>query len=171
MSIELYLIRHGIAAERQTYTKDEERPLTDIGRQKTKKVAKRLNQISVQFELILTSPLVRAQQTAQILQQVGLSSTIEESLTLAPDGDFPAWLGWLEKWRSKQKSSCLALVGHQPDLAHWAETLIWGTAQEKLVLKKAGIIGLKLPESGTPVGKSELFLLTSPKWLLATTVK
>lgn len=162
--MELYLIRHGIAAEREAYRNDEERPLTDKGRQRTKKVAKRLHQVSLRFDLILTSPLVRAQQTAEILQDVGLGSQIEEFAPLAPDGDLQAWVSWQSKWR--HSGSCLALVGHQPDLGNWAENLVWGVAQERMVVKKAGIIGVKLPETGTPVGKSELFLLASPKWLI-----
>jgi len=60
----------------------------------------------------------------------------------------------------------LALVGHQPDLGNWAETLVWGYAKEKLVLKKAGVIGINIPDTGSPIGKSELFLLTSPKWVI-----
>ena len=163
---ELYLIRHGIAADRKLHSNDEERELTDKGQQKTKKVAKRLHKLGKKFDLILTSPLVRSRQTADILQAVGLSSQIEESAALAPDGNIYSWLGWLEKWRHHSSGKCLALVGHQPDLSNWAEILVWGNAQDKLVLKKAGVIGLILPETGTPVGKSHLFWLSSPSLLL-----
>ena len=52
--MELYLIRHGIAAEREEYNQDEERPLTENGKQKTKKVAQRFQEIGVHFDLILT---------------------------------------------------------------------------------------------------------------------
>ncbi len=165
--MELYLIRHGIAAERETYANDEERPLIDKGRNKTEKVAKQLRKHGLRFDLILTSPLVRARETAMILQDAGLSSHVEEFTNLAPDGDIHAWVSWLEeRWENGTSNKCLALVGHQPDLGNWAETLVYGTTQEKFVLKKAGIIGLNLPEAKTPIGQSELFLLTSPKWLL-----
>ncbi|MDY7012000.1 MAG: phosphohistidine phosphatase SixA [Cyanobacteriota bacterium] len=159
---ELYLIRHGIAAERGTYANDDERPLIEIGRKKTQKVARRLHAIGLRFDRILTSPLVRAQQTAQILQQAGLSSRLEEFAALAPDGDFRAGLECL----SRYADGTSAFVGHQPDLGNWAEMLLWESAEENLILKKAGLIGLRLPESGTPMGRSQLFLLTSPKWLL-----
>jgi phosphohistidine phosphatase len=56
-------------------------------------------------------------------------------------------------------------VGHQPDLTDWAEQLIWGEIREKLILKKAGIIGLSVPPLASPLGQCQLFLLTSPKWL------
>ena len=164
--MELYLIRHGIAAERQAYANDEERPLTRKGRQKTSKVAEQLYEHGLRFDLILTSPLVRARETAAILHDAHLSSQIEEFPSLAPEGDIHTWVTWLKEYRQNGSDQrCLALVGHQPDLGNWAETLVWGKAQEKLVLKKAGVIGLNIPETKTPVGQSELFLLTSPKWL------
>lgn len=165
--MELYLIRHGIAAPGEDNAKDEERPLTDKGRQKTAKVAKRLREQGLRFDLILTSPLVRARETAAILQDIGLCSKVEEFASLAPEGNIHVWVSWLAAWRQNSSGNRgLALVGHQPDLGNWAETLLWGDAKEKLVLKKAGVIGLNIPEAGTPVGRSELFLLTSPKWLL-----
>lgn len=161
----LYLIRHGIAAEPEEYETDEERPLTKEGASKTRKVAQRLYKIDIQFDLILTSPLLRASQTAQILQTAGLSSQIEESSALAPSGDIHNWLEWYEQWQETGRLH-LALVGHQPDLGNWAETLLWGRAQDALILKKAGIIGLILPETGSPVARSQMFWLTPPKFLL-----
>lgn len=165
--MELYLIRHGIAALREDYAKDEERPLTDKGREKTAKVAKQLYKQNLSFDLILTSPLVRARETADILQDAGLASQVEEFTALAPDGDIQDWIRWLKKrYPNGCSKLCLALVGHQPDLGNWAETLVWGSAHEKLVVKKAGIIGLDIRDPNFPIGQSELFLLTSPKWLL-----
>lgn len=159
---ELYLIRHGIAAERGTYANDDERPLIDTGRKKTEKVARRLYNLGLRFDRILTSPLVRAKQTATILQKAGLSSQVEELTALVPDSDLNLGLQWL----AEQGDRTLALIGHQPDLGNWAEMLVWGSIREKLIVKKAAVIGLKLPESGTLAGNSELFLLASPKWLI-----
>jgi phosphohistidine phosphatase len=166
--MELYLIRHGIAGDRDPlkYPNDEERPLTDKGRTKTQQVAQRLYEIGLRFDLMLTSPLVRAAQTAEILQKAGLSDRLEEFAALAPDGDLHDWVNWWLESRYNKENSCLALVGHQPDLGNWAEILVWGDSKEKLLLKKAGVIGLLLPDKETPIGNSELFLLTSPKWLL-----
>lgn len=164
--MELYLIRHGIAADRQAYANDEDRPLTKVGHQKTQKVAQQLLEIGVQFDQILTSPLVRAQQTAKILQAAGLSSQLEIFASLAPGGAIQDWVNWLLQWRSHAPRNSLAVVGHQPNLGNWAETLVWGGTKQKLMVKKAGMIGIKLPETATPTGNSELFLLTSPKWLL-----
>ena len=164
--MELYLIRHGIAADRRAYANDQDRPLTKKGHQKTQQVAQQLHEMGMQFDQILTSPLVRAQQTAEILQAVGLSSQLEEFTPLAPGGPLGEWVSWWSQWSYSAQRNSLALVGHQPDLGDWAETLVWGGAKQKLVVKKAGIIGVKLPETETQIGKSELFLLTSAKWLL-----
>lgn len=160
--MKLYLIRHGIAAERGTYQNDEERPLVPLGFEKTQAVARRWQEIQLHFDLILTSPLIRARQTAEILQTAGLTSQIQEFQPLAPQGDIQQWLEWFDK----NRYSSLALVGHQPDLGNWAEMLVWGSCSEKLILKKAGTIGLNIPEGQTLLGRCEMFLLTGPKWLI-----
>ncbi|BAY27481.1 phosphohistidine phosphatase SixA [Calothrix sp. NIES-2100] len=164
--MELYLIRHGIAEDRTADIKDEDRVLTKEGRQKTEKVAQRLVKLDLHFNLILTSPLARARQTAEILIAAGLSSQIEESHHLAPDGNIHSWLkDWLEP-RNYAQNSQIALVGHEPCLSQWAEILLWGDAKASLVLKKAGMIGIKLPEIGSPLGRSQMYWLTPPKYLL-----
>ncbi|MBN3925352.1 phosphohistidine phosphatase SixA [Nostoc sp. NMS4] len=164
--MELYLIRHGIAEDQGLGIKDEERSLTKEGRQKTEKVAQKLVKLGLSFDLILTSPLVRARQTAEILIAEKLSSKLEESSHLAPDGQISSWLkDWLEPKNYSQNTQ-LALVGHEPDLTNWAEILLWGEVKESLVLKKAGMIGIKLPETGSPLGRSQMFWLTPPKYLL-----
>jgi phosphohistidine phosphatase len=164
--VELYLIRHGIAQERQAGLKEEDRQLTKEGRQKTEKVAERLLQLDLQFDVIVTSPLVRARQTAEILLATGLGSQLEESTHLAPGGNLSNWLVyWLEP-KNYPQNTRLALVGHEPDLSNWAEILLWGETKGCLVLKKAGMIGIKLPETGSVLGRSQMFWLTPPKYLL-----
>lgn len=180
--MELYLIRHGIAADRKSDTQDESRELTNEGREKTRKVAKRLYDLDLRFDLILTSPYVRSRQTAQILHECGLGQ-IEASSYLAPKGNIADWVDWLEQKQMLATDARLAMVGHQPNLGQWAEILVWGDTRgvgltdisqspprlenlPVLVLKKAGIIGLKLPETGSPVGCSQLIWLTPPRFLL-----
>ncbi|MBD2438485.1 phosphohistidine phosphatase SixA [Nostoc sp. FACHB-110] len=164
--MELYLFRHGIAQEREVGIKDEDRHLTKEGRQKTEKVAQRLFKLGLKFDLVVTSPLVRARQTAEILVTTGLSAQLEESTHLAPGGNLSSWLVyWLEPKNYSQNTQ-LALVGHEPDLSSWAEILLWGDVKGCLVLKKAGMIGIKLPEIGSIVGGSQMFWLTPPKYLL-----
>jgi phosphohistidine phosphatase len=164
--MELYLIRHGIAEEHQPTLKDEERQLTTEGRQKTEKIAQKLLKLELHFDLILTSPLVRAYQTAEILIAAGLSSQLEASDHLSFEGNIQNWWQeWLKPRKYPQKTK-LALVGHEPSLSHWAEILLWGEAKESLILKKAGMMGIKLPDDGSPLGRSQMFWLTQPKYLL-----
>lgn len=164
-ALQLYLIRHGIAVERAKASEDSQRPLTPQGREKTQRVAQRLRQLDLQVELLLTSPLVRARQTAEILLAAGLAPHLEVAISLAPMGSFSQWLTWLGNWRQAGHGS-LALVGHQPDLTQWAELLLWGEARSALSLKKAGIIGITLPAAESPIGSSQLFWLAPPKLLL-----
>jgi phosphohistidine phosphatase len=162
--MDIYFIRHGIAADPSEYEHDRDRPLTDKGREKTARIAQKIRQIGAKFDFILTSPLVRAKQTAQILLEVGLSNLVEEFIPLSPGGNIQEFLQtWTELDYGKTEGA-IALVGHQPDLTDWAEQLIWGEIGEKLILKKAGIIGLSVPPIASPLGQGHLFLLTSPKW-------
>lgn len=165
MAIELYLIRHGLAGEHGSYANDDERPLTDEGKKKTRQVAKRLKNLGLCFDFLLTSPLVRAQQTAAILKEVGLADSLQETADLAPGGQLESWVEWLSSLE-KPDETCVALVGHEPGLSQWAEQLIWGTARGGLTLKKAGVVGLMLPTEGSPIANSTLFWLTPPRFLL-----
>jgi len=162
--LELYLIRHGLAGESGSYPNDDERPLTDEGKKKTRQVAKRLVALGLQFDLIQSSPLVRARQTADILMDAGLSATLEESEDLA-SGEIEHWLSWFKAWQPGEFRK-LALVGHEPSLSCWAELLAFGQSKGALQLKKAGVIGLFLPDQNTPLGRSVIFWLTPPRFLL-----
>lgn len=162
---EVYFIRHGLAGEFGSYPNDAERPLTDEGKKKTRQIAKQLAKLGLEFDLVLTSHLVRAKQTAELLLEAGLSQHLVEADYLAT-GEIQPWLTWLTTWQPTQ-AGALALVGHEPGLSHWAEILVWGKAIGGIRLKKAGVIGLALPEAGSPVGQSTLFWLTPPKFLLS----
>ncbi|MBE9076710.1 phosphohistidine phosphatase SixA [Romeria aff. gracilis LEGE 07310] len=161
---EVYLIRHGIAAERGTYADDTQRPLTQRGRVKTVAIAQRLKQWGLRFDRMLTSPLVRARQTAEILQAAGLANRAERFEPLVPGGQLQTWLDWLAVQPDDLRS--LALVGHEPDLSSWGERLVNGETNERWVLKKAGIIGLQLPVGESAIANSQLFWLAPPRFVL-----
>ncbi|WKT83292.1 MULTISPECIES: phosphohistidine phosphatase SixA [unclassified Thermosynechococcus] len=157
--------RHGIAVEREVFEgSDSDRPLTAKGEKKTQQIARRLLDLGIEAELILSSPLVRARQTAEILLEVGVAPDLMISDLLAPSGRLLDWLHWLNHWRQDHEGALIA-VGHEPNLSHWTELLICGKALGHLQLKKAGIIGLLIPETD-PLGNSQLFWLTPPKFLL-----
>ncbi len=119
--MKLYFVRHGLAGQSGDYLNDRERPLTEEGRAKTAKIAQRLGQLGVKFDLILTSPLVRAVQTAEILQKAGLSRKIEQFNPLSPNGNIQDWVQWWQKSDYQREENAIALVGHEPDLGYWTE--------------------------------------------------
>ena len=177
---EVYFIRHGIAVDRTLEGKDEGRSLTPKGIAKTQLIAQRLSDLNLQFDTLLTSPLVRAQQTAEILRSAGLAAQLQEFLPLRPGGRLADWLTWLSEWQSAiAQPTCtnaelpkhlvnpsVALVGHEPDLSQWAQQLVCGQHQDNWTLKKAGIIGLQVPAADRAIGESQLFWLSSPRFLL-----
>jgi phosphohistidine phosphatase len=171
----LYLIRHGIAIERDpnasdSIENDELRSLTKTGRKKATQVAEKLVNFGLTFDLIMTSPLVRARQTADIFIDLQLSSRLEVSTDLKPQGNLPSWL---VNWNARadiDSMDTIALVGHEPNLSEWAELLIFGKIYHRLILKKAGIIGLEFTnvDATTPphrlaIGTAQLYCLMPPK--------
>jgi phosphohistidine phosphatase len=164
--MELYFLRHGIAVEHTVDYHDAERPLTPKGQRRTTQVARRLQRLDLRFDGIWTSPLLRARQTANILAAMNLGDRPHFLPALAPGGSFTEGLDLLKTIQPQNAAAKIMFVGHQPDLGIWAETLIWGEAKENLILKKAGLIGIQLGQLSRPQPDHQLFLLTSPKWLL-----
>jgi phosphohistidine phosphatase len=163
--MDLYLIRHGIAIKPETGSTDRERYLTKEGIKKTERVAQAIQRQGITFDLILTSPLVRTRQTAEILLLRDLSQQLEICDHLAPEGSLESWLGWWEDRKPTASIATLALVGHEPNLSEWAELMLFGQVYHKLILKKAGIISLKFPQDSIAIGGATLAGLIPPKYL------
>jgi phosphohistidine phosphatase len=161
----VYLIRHGKAEESGEVRSDFDRALTTMGRDEVTAVARRLGELRVKPTLVLTSPLLRARETAELLAAEWAGATLEVRDELAPGEEIAGFLPWLSRWRAEGGGD-LVLVGHAPTLGDWAEHLVWGSSRGRLPVKKAGVVGVELPDSGDVVGRGELFWLTSPKLLL-----
>ncbi|MEO7276212.1 MAG: phosphohistidine phosphatase SixA [Vicinamibacterales bacterium] len=134
--MQLYLIRHGVAADRgDDYPDDAKRPLTAEGMSRLRKQTKALNALGVSVDVIIASPLMRTRQTADIIA-AGLSGkpAIVLSDALTPEGTPDAVLAELAK---HAKKSAVALVGHEPNLGELAAQLIG--ARCPLEFKKGGI--------------------------------
>ena len=167
----LYLIRHGIAEDPDplvpnSIASDEIRTLTKTGRRKITQVAAKLQTLELNFDLIITSPLVRAHQTAEILIDQQLSTKLQISQHLKPNGDLP---NWLTAWNARAMDRAitrLALVGHEPNLSEWAELLVFGKVCHKLILKKGGVIGLKFPDHQVGIEMAQLDCVIPPKYLI-----
>lgn len=156
-TIELYLVRHAIAAERgPNYPDDRERPLTSEGVARFKRVAAGLADLDVTLDIVLTSPLVRAHHTAELLV-AGVSGKprLEVLEALAPGGRQAQVVEAVTRYAKRARR--LALVGHEPDLGELAARYL--RARGTIEFKKGGVCCLEL-DGAVPEGPGTL------KWLL-----
>jgi phosphohistidine phosphatase len=156
--IELYLVRHAIADERgAAFPDDTRRPLTAKGRDRFREVVDGLRAADVVVDLILTSPLVRARQTAELLAE-GLEPAppIRDTDALAPGGT-PASLAAV---LARSRQTRIACVGHEPGLGELAAHL--AGAARPLPFKKGGVCRLDLDG---PEGPARLVWFAPPKLL------
>lgn len=136
--MKLLLLRHAIAEEQEDFARtgkdDRLRPLTDEGRKKMKQGAKGLREIVPDLDLLATSPLTRAAQTAAIVDSVygGLPEVeIEELSPEATPADFLRWL-------RKQKAGTIAAVGHEPTISMILSWLLTGSERRLFSFRKGG---------------------------------
>lgn len=151
----LYLMRHGPAGFHGEWTADDDlRPLTPKGRDAVEAVAEQLARIAVEVDCILTSPLTRALQTAEIVaSRLGASKLVEIDPRLGPGFDTEALVGILAEHSS---ASALMLVGHEPDFSGIVSALIGGGAID---YKKGAVARVDLFATERPAG-SLVWLLT-----------
>jgi phosphohistidine phosphatase len=141
--IELYLIRHAVAGERgPAYPDDRLRPLTEEGTARFRQAVRGLAAMKITFDLILTSPLVRARQTAELLVS-GLPGhpRMDTLDALAPGGRAPLIMEAIAQ-RSRQRLNRIALVGHEPDLGELAARLLG--ARGAIQFKKGAVCCIEL---------------------------
>ena len=156
---ELYLIRHGLAEERgDAWPDDAKRPLTDPGMAHLRKAARGLARLGVSVEVVLSSPLVRARQTAEIVA-AGLDPrpSLVNVDSLAPDGTYAAVVADLEKHARKAR---IALVGHEPAIGELAARLIG--SRHPIEFKKGAVCRIDV-ENLPPVGPGDLRWMLTPK--------
>lgn len=162
--MELYVIRHAISeplGKRNEFS-DEKRSLTDEGRDRMREITKGLRKLGVQFDLLLTSPLIRAIQTAEIIAaafDVG-AKEIHQTANLAPGASAVALFAEI---KSHTGVESVALVGHQPDLGLLVSGII-GSAAPSIHLKKGGVCCVNVTET-VPAPRGDLVWLLTPKQL------
>jgi phosphohistidine phosphatase len=165
--LKLLLIRHGVAEEREDFAKsgapDEQRPLTGEGRKKMKRVARGLGEIVAQIDLIASSPLTRALQTAEIVGKEFKSAASTTIGALEPEQSYEAFLEWLQRLDDIET---VAAVGHEPHLSGLAGWLL--TSEEKALFefKKGGVCLLEF-DSVVDRGAARLRWLLTPAQLRA----
>jgi phosphohistidine phosphatase len=160
-TLELYLIRHGIAAERgEDYPDDSKRPLTSHGIARLRKEAKALDALGIAFDHILTSPLTRTKQTADIFAETMKGKPPVATIdALAPAGTPSAVIQEIGKHARKAR---VALVGHEPNMGELAARLIG--AREPLAFKKGAVCRIDF-EVLPPKGTGSLVWFLPPKLL------
>lgn len=139
---------------------EDDRPLTEEGIRKMHRAAAGLQSLRYIPEVILSSPLPRARQTAEILLDAFGHKRTRIILfpALAPSGSrndvFLAIASYEKKLRS------LMLVGHQPSLGEIAGEIVWGSPEHFLDLKKGGACAIELERAGIPPAGSLIAVLT-----------
>jgi phosphohistidine phosphatase len=159
---ELYILRHGIAVTHGTPgVPDDERPLTPKGADRMKEIGRGLAAIGLEVDRIITSPLPRALQTAQIVaQELDQVDRLETSEVLHAHSDAMTIRDWLRD-RSETR---LMIVGHNPALSDLVGLLILGeTGKLPLDLKKGGIAALSA--SAVSRGRFGLDWIATPRLL------
>jgi phosphohistidine phosphatase len=159
--LELYLIRHGVAAERSDeYPDDSKRPLTSGGISRLRKEAKALDEMEIGFDHIITSPLARARQTADVFAELLKSKpSLSQSDALAPAGTPAGVMQELAKYLRKGR---IALVGHEPNMGELAARLIG--ARTPLEFKKGAICRIDF-DVPPPKGTGQLRWFVTPRML------
>lgn len=153
--MELLVIRHGIAVEPSPATKsDAERPLTEQGREKFREAANGLARCVRAPDVILTSPLVRARQTAEIAAAAWGAVRVVVDRRLA-GGTPDQILAAIDEHANLTRA---AVVGHEPDVSHLAAHLLGSSHGTRLAFDKGGAALFDLGEPPTRGGSLLWFL-------------
>jgi phosphohistidine phosphatase len=155
--MKLNFLRHGLAADRELWEGDDfDRPLTDEGILRMQKQAKQMECLNLKLGKILSSPLKRARQTAQIVaEQFGLADSLFEDQRLSPGFGIPELAQILQDHAALD---ALIVVGHEPDFSEVVSRLIGGG---RIVFKKGGLAQVDVLDPIIPSGK--LNWLFTPK--------
>lgn len=142
----LFILRHGIAVDHGAagYENDDERPLTSKGERKVRMIADAMKALEISFDLILSSPLARAGETAEIVAKT-LKAKKRLQLTdrLSPQESAEPLIEYLQEQGAVEE---VLLVGHEPFLSQLISLLISGSPDSSVLLKKGGFCKLSVEE-------------------------
>jgi phosphohistidine phosphatase len=156
-----YFLRHGIAVDPESWTgNDFDRPLTRDGLERMEYEAKAIERLSLDLECIVTSPLLRARQTAEIVaKRLEIEGKLVEDQRLAGGFDLERFGAILTAHADAQS---VMLVGHEPSMSMTIGHAIGNASVE---LKKAALAGIELRDATATAGT--LVCLIPPKVLVA----
>ncbi|MGO8947788.1 MAG: phosphohistidine phosphatase SixA [Ktedonobacterales bacterium] len=150
----LYLLRHGIAGDRDEWTRDDhERPLTEAGRQEMLAIASGIRWLDLNLDTLVTSPLTRARETADFIAQAVHPAHYESSDLLAPGCDLRALAKLLAGYPQSKE---FMIVGHQPDLGEIIAELLTAGMPARVQMKKAACCCVKLADGSSGLSGSKL---------------
>src|SRR5262249_36001150 len=124
------------------YANDAERPLTPKGERKVSRVVDAMKELKLSFDLILSSPYVRACQTAEIVAQEFGRKKLAISDSLTPHGSLREVVRALNHRHEKLEN--VLLVGHEPQLSWMISALISGNSSFPVIMKKGGLCKLSV---------------------------
>jgi phosphohistidine phosphatase len=158
--MQLLIIRHAIALERGAPgVPDEERPLTPEGEEKFREAAKGLTDLVDRPDALLTSPLLRARQTAELAAAAWGQVEPKETPALA-GGTFEEQAAVLDRY---PRDATVAVVGHEPHLSALLARLLGSRHDDRLAFKKGGAALVDVP--GRLAGGGQLLWFLPPKVL------
>ena len=137
----LYILRHGIAVERGTrgFENDADRPLTLKGEERMKSIAHAMKAMEVTFDLVLSSPYVRARHTAEIVaDEFKARNILQNSEHLACEGDPKKFVADV----IRLKPGNVLVSGHEPYLSELISMLVFGESSGSVQMKKGGLCKL-----------------------------
>jgi phosphohistidine phosphatase len=157
--MELYLLRHGIAEDERPGKPDAARELTDEGREKTAEVVKLSRAAVGEPSLILSSPLIRAHQTAKIAaKELGYRGDIELVNSLVPNGT-PEQV-WADV-RDRSDEKAILLAGHEPSMSALVAYFL-NSPSLRVDMKKSALVRIDFESAGA-VPRGVLRWMVVPK--------
>ena len=148
LTTQLYIVRHAWAEDAGPDLDDHARPLTKKGRTRFERFMKHLRDVGVAIDLIVTSPLVRTRQTAEIMADVFKTPRLEIHDALAPASDWPG----IVEWTSEEDAAQVAWVGHAPCVGRLIATAI-GDSTATIRMQKGAVASIALERGLTLPGE------------------
>ena len=141
--MQLYLLRHAIAVDRAKFDRDDRlRPLTPEGRKRMVRAARGMRELGLSFDLILTSPFLRASDTASLVaKEISSRRHLHQTELLEPGADLKELVRHLAALRGQES---LLLVGHEPQLGTLLATWLGARSPEPFQMKKGALCLLKM---------------------------
>lgn len=155
----IYLVRHSEAVDRVPTMPDAARTLSARGRVSFREMARRFRDAGGRPTRIVTSPFLRAVQTAEILSEaIGYEGVVVADPRLSPGFDLEKLNGVADDCRSERE---IAFVGHEPDLGDILTLLL--SLPQGVAMRKGAIAALDLPTAGNPLRARLAWLLAGDR--------